>query len=85
MLWSWYLADDTQFYVLGCALLILAVRLVLSSNASSRPLRNWQHSDMLVLVLQLLPFGGCTHHYIPHQQLVHHCTNCIQQQVQPKV
>ncbi|PNF31216.1 hypothetical protein B7P43_G14861 [Cryptotermes secundus] len=25
MLWSWYLADDTQFYVLGCALLILAV------------------------------------------------------------
>ncbi|KDR09103.1 Nose resistant to fluoxetine protein 6 [Zootermopsis nevadensis] len=25
MLWSWYLADDTQFYVLGCALLILAI------------------------------------------------------------
>ncbi|KAJ4432079.1 hypothetical protein ANN_20693, partial [Periplaneta americana] len=25
MLWSWYLADDTQFYVLGCVLLILAV------------------------------------------------------------
>ncbi|GFG29906.1 hypothetical protein Cfor_09924 [Coptotermes formosanus] len=25
MLWSWYLADDTQFYVLGCMLLILAV------------------------------------------------------------
>jgi len=28
MLWSWYLADDTQFYVLGCLLLILAVRSV---------------------------------------------------------
>jgi hypothetical protein len=37
MLWSWYLADDTQFYVLGCMLLILAVRSVLSSNASSTP------------------------------------------------
>ena len=31
MLWSWYLADDTQFYVLGCLLLILAVRSVLHS------------------------------------------------------
>lgn len=27
MLWSWYLADDTQFYVLGVILLILATRL----------------------------------------------------------
>ena len=26
MLWSWYLADDTQFYVLGIILLILATR-----------------------------------------------------------
>ena len=26
MLWSWYLADDTQFYILGIVLLILAVR-----------------------------------------------------------
>lgn len=26
MLWSWYLADDTQFYILGIILLILAVR-----------------------------------------------------------
>nr|XP_014281990.1 nose resistant to fluoxetine protein 6 [Halyomorpha halys] len=26
MLWSWYLADDTQFYVLGVILLILAVK-----------------------------------------------------------
>lgn len=26
MLWSWYLADDTQFYVLGVMLLILATR-----------------------------------------------------------
>lgn len=30
MLWSWYLADDTQFYVLGCMLLIVAVRSVLA-------------------------------------------------------
>lgn len=26
MLWSWYLADDTQFYILGIILLIMAVR-----------------------------------------------------------
>ncbi|XP_026806475.1 nose resistant to fluoxetine protein 6-like [Rhopalosiphum maidis] len=26
MLWSWYLADDTQFYILGVILLILSVR-----------------------------------------------------------
>ncbi|KAK4883484.1 hypothetical protein RN001_006803 [Aquatica leii] len=26
MLWSWYLADDTQFYIVGAVLLILAVR-----------------------------------------------------------
>jgi len=26
MLWSWYLADDTQFYVLGAILLIMAVK-----------------------------------------------------------
>ncbi|XP_039287756.1 nose resistant to fluoxetine protein 6 [Nilaparvata lugens] len=26
MLWSWYLADDTQFYVLGTILLIMAVK-----------------------------------------------------------
>ncbi|KAJ9587034.1 hypothetical protein L9F63_019376, partial [Diploptera punctata] len=26
MLWSWYLSDDTQFYLLGCVLLILAVK-----------------------------------------------------------
>lgn len=24
MLWSWYLADDTQFYVIGAVILILA-------------------------------------------------------------
>ena len=35
MLWSWYLADDTQFYVLGCFLLILAVRSVLDSYITS--------------------------------------------------
>jgi hypothetical protein len=28
MLWSWYLADDTQFYVLGAILLIIAVKYV---------------------------------------------------------
>ncbi|KAL1131857.1 hypothetical protein AAG570_011468 [Ranatra chinensis] len=26
MLWSWYLADDTQFYILGAVLLIMAVK-----------------------------------------------------------
>jgi hypothetical protein len=26
MLWSWYLADDTQFYILGAIILIIAVR-----------------------------------------------------------
>lgn len=28
MLWSWYLADDTQFYIIGAIILIVAVRLV---------------------------------------------------------
>lgn len=26
MLWSWYLADDTQFYIIGAIILIIAVR-----------------------------------------------------------
>lgn len=26
MLWSWYLADDTQFYIIGALILIIAVR-----------------------------------------------------------
>lgn len=26
MLWSWYLSDDTQFYVIGAIILIVAVR-----------------------------------------------------------
>ncbi len=26
MLWSWYLSDDTQFYVIGAVILIIAVR-----------------------------------------------------------
>ena len=26
MLWSWYLADDTQFYIIGAFILIIAVR-----------------------------------------------------------
>lgn len=28
MLWSWYLADDTQFYIIGAIILIVAVRSV---------------------------------------------------------
>jgi len=28
MLWSWYMANDTQFYVLGILLLLVSVRLV---------------------------------------------------------
>lgn len=28
MLWSWYLSDDTQFYVIGAVMLILATRYV---------------------------------------------------------
>lgn len=26
MLWSWYMANDTQFYVLGILLLLLSIR-----------------------------------------------------------
>jgi hypothetical protein len=28
MLWSWYMANDTQFYILGILLLLVSVRLV---------------------------------------------------------
>jgi hypothetical protein len=28
MLWSWYMANDTQFYVLGILLLLVSVRCV---------------------------------------------------------
>jgi hypothetical protein len=28
MLWSWYMANDTQFYVVGILLLLMSVRLV---------------------------------------------------------
>jgi peptidoglycan/LPS O-acetylase OafA/YrhL len=26
MLWSWYLANDTQFYIIGAIILIVAIR-----------------------------------------------------------
>lgn len=32
MLWSWYLADDSQFYVLGAIMLILAARYINCKN-----------------------------------------------------
>jgi peptidoglycan/LPS O-acetylase OafA/YrhL len=28
MLWSWYMANDTQFYIIGILLLLVSVRLV---------------------------------------------------------
>jgi hypothetical protein len=32
MLWSWYMANDTQFYVLGILLLLASVRCVPSGS-----------------------------------------------------
>lgn len=32
MIWSWYLANDTQFYVVGIIILIIAARYVLISR-----------------------------------------------------
>jgi len=26
MLWSWYLANDTQFYIIGAIILIIAIK-----------------------------------------------------------
>lgn len=33
MLWSWYLADDTQFFIVGAFILIIAVRYVESTSS----------------------------------------------------
>ncbi|XP_066994018.2 nose resistant to fluoxetine protein 6-like [Anabrus simplex] len=56
MLWSWYLADDTQFYVLGAMLLILATShfrfaavllgIFLASSWSGTAIVAYQHNHM---------------------------------------
>lgn len=57
MLWSWYLADDTQFYIIGAIILIIAVRhfKVAASTLAVFMLSSWATTAFIAFTNNHMP------------------------------